>query len=202
MWFNADHPAIAAWPLWLLGALALVVALAGNAATGLLRYEREQVLAGEWWRLLSGQLVHLGPVHLLLNLAGLGLLAWLFAPALRAAQWWGLLAGSWLGIALGFVLLEPQLAWYVGLSGVLHGLLAGGALMGSGLPTGLRPVLLLGILLKLGWEQWAGGAPATAGLVGGPIIVNAHLYGACGGLLAGVGATLPALLRRYSPPPP
>ena len=30
-------------------------------------------------------------------------------------------------IDLGFVLFEPQLDWYVGLSGVLHGALAAGA---------------------------------------------------------------------------
>lgn len=178
------------WPLLLLGMLATVASLATGNASPLLRYERSDVLAGDWWRLVTGQLVHLGPSHLALNLAGLALLAWVFGPGLRAGQWLVILAGSWFAIAAGFVLLEPQLAWYVGLSGLLHGLLLGAAVVDRGLGGRVRVLLLAGVLLKLVWEQWAGALPLTAEAAGGPVIVDAHLYGGLGGLLGGVLAWL------------
>lgn len=171
------------WPLLLLGAVALIASLAAGSGAPALRYERVLVLAGEWWRVITGQLVHLGLSHLALNLAGLALIGWVFGPGLRAGQWLAVLAASWAGIAAGFLLLEPQLAWYVGLSGLLHGLLLGAAVLDDGLDRRVRGLLIIGTLAKLGWEQWAGALPLTAEAAGGPVIVAAHLYGGLGGLL-------------------
>lgn len=176
------------WPLWLLGVLALAASLGGM--NGLLRYERAAVLAGEWWRLASGQLVHLGLAHLAMNLAGLALIGWVFAPGLDARQWLWVLAGSWLAIVAGFLVLEPQLAWYVGLSGLLHGLLLGAALLDRGYPVAIRIGVIGVTLAKLAWEQWAGALPFTAEAAGGPVVVDAHLYGGLGGLLAAAIAWL------------
>ena len=39
---------------------------------------------------------------------------------------------------------------------------------------------------KLAWEQFAGPLPGSESGSGGPVIVDAHLYGAVGGLLAAV----------------
>lgn len=174
------------WPLWLLGACATGLSLVGGPSSPALRYARAEIFAGQWWRLFTGHLVHLGLSHLALNLAGLLLIGWLFAPGLRAAHWLWLLAGSWLAICAGFLLLEPALMWYVGLSGILHGLLLGGALLDAGLASRVRWVLVAGVLLKLAWEQWAGALPFTAEAAGGAVIVDAHLYGGLGGLLSGL----------------
>lgn len=174
------------WPLWLLGAGAAALSLAGGDASPALRYERVAIFGGEAWRLVTGQFVHLGMSHLLLNLAGLAMTGWLFGPALRASQWLLLLAGSWLAICAGFLLLEPQLAWYVGLSGILHGLLLGAAVLDRGLEGRVRVLLIAGILAKLAWEQWAGALPLTAEAAGGPVVVDAHLYGGLGGLVAAI----------------
>ncbi|HEX7031109.1 MAG TPA: rhombosortase [Gammaproteobacteria bacterium] len=185
------------WPLWLLGIAAVVLSLLGGPSSPALRYERVAVLAGEWWRLLSGHLVHLGVAHLVLNLAGLALIGWIFGPGLRAAHWLWTLLGSLVAIAAGFLLLEPGLVWYVGLSGVLHGLLLGGAVLDRGFGRGLRAVLICGVFAKLAWEQWAGALPFTAEAAGGPVVVDAHLYGAIGGLVAGL---LLALRERRAGP--
>lgn len=174
-----------AWPLGLLAVAAAILSLAGGAASPALRYERAGVLGGEWWRLLSGHLVHLGVAHLLLNLSGLVLIGWIFGPGLRAAQWLWVLAGSWTAMTIGFLLFEPQLAWYVGLSGALHGLLLGAATLDRGFERHLRILLIAGVMAKLAWEQWAGALPFTAEAAGGPVVVDAHLYGGLGGLLAG-----------------
>lgn len=172
------------WPLWLLGVAVTVTSLAGGASSPALRYERAAILHGDWWRLVTGQLVHLGVSHLVLNLAGLALIGWVFGPGLRAAQWLILLAGAWLAILTGFLLLEPQLSWYVGLSGLLHGLLLGALLLDAGLDWRARLALFVLVLGKMGWEQWAGPLPLTADAAGGPVVVDAHLYGGLGGMFA------------------
>lgn len=186
-----------AWPLWLLGIAAALASWFGGPMSPGLRYQRDIILSGEWWRLLTGHLVHLGQSHLLLNLAGLALIGWVFGPGLRALHWLLVLFASWLGLALGFLLLEPQLEWYVGLSGLLHGLLLGALLLDEGLDPRARVALILAVFLKLAWEQWTGELPFTATAAGGPVVVDAHLYGGVGGWLAGIAFRLRA--RRRGP---
>jgi rhomboid family GlyGly-CTERM serine protease len=174
-----------AW--WLFGLLALslvLVSLLGENGRLALRYERSAVLANhEWWRLVSGHLVHGSPRHLLLNGAGLALVALLFARDYSVRAWLLILAFSVAAIDVGFVLFEPQLQWYVGLSGVLHGAMAAGAVAWWRHETKpLALALTLALAAKLAWEQWHGALPFSGDM---PVIVDAHLYGPIGGVLAG-----------------
>lgn len=172
--------------LWLLGLLcgvSVLFALGGETARLALRYERTAVMEGEYWRLLTGHLVHGTTAHLMLNMAGLGLIGMLFFRDYSLRQWLIVLAASVVAIDAGFVLFEPQLQWYVGLSGVLHGALAAGAVAWwrhESRPLALALSLVL--VIKLGWEQWQGALPLSGDM---PVIVDAHLYGAIGGLVAG-----------------
>lgn len=183
---------------WLLGLTALAVvlfALGGETVEHALRYERQAILdAGEYWRLLTGHFVHLSPRHMFLNLVGLALLALLFPHHYAFGGWATIAAASVLAIDAGFLWQQPQLEWYVGLSGVLHGALAAGAVawwrQESKLLAGALSVILLG---KLAWEQGFGALPWSADE---PVVVAAHLYGAIGGALSGAGAQL--LGRRSS----
>jgi len=178
---------------WLVGLLAAVLVLlwfTGESGRELLRYERAAVLQGQYWRLLTGHLVHGSGQHLLLNAVGLGLIAALFPREYSLRGWLLILASSVVTIDLGFVLLEPQLQWYVGLSGVLHGALAAGALGWWRHESRGLALALSGVLIgKLAWEQWHGALPLSGDI---PVVVEAHLYGAIGGALAG------ALLWRRS----
>lgn len=169
------------WPPLLLAAVCLLVQALDWVDA--LRYERS-LLAAEPWRLFTAHVVHLGWVHLVLNLAGLLLIWALFGRALRPWAWGAALLVCALAVSLGLWWRDTDLAWYVGLSGVLHGLLVLGAL--ASLPTERRMALLVlvGVAAKLAWEQYSGGDTGTAALVGGAVIVNAHLYGALGGLLS------------------
>jgi membrane associated rhomboid family serine protease len=91
-------------------------------------------------------------------------------------------------IDLGFVFCEPQVTWYVGLSGVLHGALAAGAIAWWRHESRLLALYLSVIFLgKLAWEQWHGPLPLSGDL---PVVVDAHLYGAIGGATAGVALWL------------
>jgi len=73
-----------------VGVSSLLFQVAGLQNT--LRFSRNDIFAGEWWRLLTGNLVHLGYSHLLLNLAGLAVIVFLLAPAMSSRHWllcWG-----------------------------------------------------------------------------------------------------------------
>lgn len=167
-----------------LSILALVLlSLLGESGRLALRYEREAVLQGEYWRLLTGHLVHGSWLHLLLNGLGLGLVAALFDRDYSLPAWLLIALFSVVTIDLGFVLYEPQLLWYVGLSGVLHGALAAGAVAWWRHESRLLALLLSVIFIgKLAWEQWHGALPLSGDL---PVVVDAHLYGAIGGVIAG-----------------
>jgi len=175
---------------WLLPA-ALVLsgglaAILGEDGLILLRYEREAINAGEFWRLLSGHFVHLGWGHYWLNAAGLILVWFLVGHALTPLQWLGGLAGIIVGIDAGFWFLDPQLAWYVGLSGALHGLLVGGLLVTWREAPGENLLVLGLIAAKLTFEQIVGPLPGSESAAGGSVVVNAHLYGAVAGAVLAI----------------
>ena len=44
-------------------------------------------------------------------------------------------------------------------------------------------VLLLLLIAKISYEQFSGPVPGSEATSGGPVIVDAHLYGALGGIL-------------------
>lgn len=173
------------WLVGLVAGVAVLLACAGEPARLALRYERLAVLDhAQLWRLVTGHLVHAGPAHLLLNMAGLGLIAALFPRDYSVRQWLIVLVASIATIDAGFVLFEPQLQWYVGLSGVLHGALAAGAIAWWRHESRVLALALIAILmLKLGWEQWQGALPFSGDMT---VIVAAHLYGAIGGAAAGL----------------
>lgn len=172
-------------PLW-LGLLALLVALWGNDAKDALRYDRLAIVSGQWWRVFSAHLAHLGWPHLWMNLAGLGLVWILVGNSLSWGRWILVILLSCLGVGIGLLAFNPELRWYVGLSGVLHGLLCAGSLMA--IRQGDRHSWLILVLVwgKLIWEQVAGPLPGSESSAGGAVIVDAHFYGAIAGTLASI----------------
>jgi len=187
-----------AW--WLPGlaiSIAVLLALTGDWGRELLRYDRLAIGGGELWRLLSGHFVHLGWSHVALNAVGLVLISYLIAARFSSIQWLLISLLIIMGIDLGFWILEPQLAWYVGLSGVLHGLLAAG--VASGMRDGHSDSWIIGglLVIKLIYEQLVGPIPGSEGSSGGDVVVAAHLYGAIAGALAGLGLSL-GKLRQAS----
>ena len=162
----------------------LLVMLGGERAAAALRFERDAVLAGEAWRLVTGHLVHADRSHLVWNVLGLGLVFALFAGEYSPRGWIAVMLASTAAIDLGFLAFEPQLAWYVGLSGVLHGLMAAGLI--AWLPARRDP-LTMGVAAlfvgKLAWEHLRGPLPFTAGTLTVPVVHEAHTYGAIGGAL-------------------
>lgn len=185
-WLTPYLPLGIPWVLLLLSVSGIIVLAAfGEAAREALRYQRDALLERhQYWRLFTAHLVHGSWQHTWLNLAGLGLIAALFRSTYSVAQWCWIALASGLCIDAGLLLLMPQLQWYVGLSGVLHGLLAAGAVAWWRLEDRRMAAALSAILVgKLFWEQWQGALPLSGDL---NVIVNAHLYGAVGGLAVGL----------------
>ncbi len=173
----------ACWLSLIVGIACIVFQVADMVEP--LRFSREQINDGQWWRLLTGNLVHLGYAHLLLNLAGLAVISLLLAPAMHAWQWSIVAVTSMLGVGTGLLLFDPQLNWYVGLSGVLYGLLLGGAIADFRNQRIIATILIIYTVGKIVWEQIYGAVESSEKITGGNVIVNAHLYGmVCGGLAA------------------
>jgi rhomboid family GlyGly-CTERM serine protease len=172
------------WAILAIFAACVVLAGGGDELRELCRYEREAIASGEYWRLVTGHLVHLGVGHLWPNLAALAVIGALFTDVFRNADWWRGCLASAAAIDMGLYLFDPEVRWYVGLSGVLHGLVAAGALALCLRREALGAVLAIGLCAKLSFEQIVGPVPFTAASVGGPVVVAAHLYGAAGGVLA------------------
>jgi rhomboid family GlyGly-CTERM serine protease len=199
-WARADRrKALWRWRVPLgIALLCVVLSLGGDTLRELARYERNELLEGEIWRLVSGHLVHLGTGHTILNLSALGILVWLFDEVLDNVDWAFVMLASALGIDVGLYWFASEVDWYVGLSGVLHGVMIAGSLklLAARAPIGL--LLLVLTLGKLAWEQWGGPVPFSELTSGGPVVIEAHLFGALGGV---AGLALSMLVRRARRPP-
>jgi rhomboid family GlyGly-CTERM serine protease len=162
-------------------ALLLLPVLAGDAGREALRYDRTALAAGQWWRLASAHIVHLDFNHAALNSLGLVLMWALFARDYRPRQWLAIVVGSMAAIDAGLWLRDSTIAWYVGSSGALHGLMAAGTLahLRRGDLDGW--ILAVFIVVKIAYEQGSGALPFSDSH-GGGVVVDAHLFGALGGV--------------------
>ena len=87
---------------------------------------------------------------------------------------------------MGIYYFDPTLMQYVGLSGVLHGVFVFGAVMDINAKDKTGYLLFLGIWLKIAHEQFYGASTDVSNLIEASVAVNAHLWGALGGLLFSV----------------
>lgn len=166
--------------------LLLLPVLAGDAGREALRYDRTALAGGQWWRLLSAHIVHLDFDHAALNSLGLVLMWALFARDYRSRQWLAIVLGSVAAIDAGLWLRDSTIAWYVGSSGALHGIMAAGTLAHLRRRDLDGWILAVFIVVKLAYEQSAGALPFTDSHSG--VVVDAHLFGTLGG--AGIAACL------------
>jgi rhomboid family GlyGly-CTERM serine protease len=163
------------------GLAAICLLLMAASLNEALEFQRPAILAGAWWRCLTGHLCHYGYPHLILNLTG----AWLLVVVFREVGWavwvWvGLMAA--LAVAAGLLMEPDPLTSYRGLSGVLYGsAAAAGVVRGVGPRRRwlLLPALLGGVAAA---DAMAPGARMVA--EGIPAHPAAHLYGLVGGVSA------------------
>jgi rhomboid family GlyGly-CTERM serine protease len=181
--------------IWLLGILLVLDAVLGlgDSVGQLLRYDRSAIAAGGWWRLLTAHIVHLDVHHLILNELGLVLMWSLFAQDYDAVEWCAIVMAGALAISSGLWWLSPRVSWYVGASGVLHSMMAAGAVRHLAERSWDRWILTLGLCAKLAWEQWE----QWGGHIESLIVVDAHLYGALCGFVVGAALSLRIAIIRH-----
>lgn len=183
--------------LWLFGSFVVILVLLQTLGPrNLLEYDRAAIVEhAQYWRLLTGHLIHDSAAHIGLNIAALAVLLLIFPRLYSLLQWLLIALVSLAAIDAGLVWNEPQLEWYVGLSGCLHGILAAAAVAWWRYESkGLALLLTLVVCGKLGWEAWQGGLPFYGDM---QVVVEAHLYGAIGGSLTAIA--LLCGLHRWSP---
>lgn len=186
--------------VWVAPASVLVLALSfgGDGLRDWLRYDRQAVLAGgELWRLLTAHWVHLGPLHALLNIAGLNVIHFGFDGWRIPGRTLAAFVFCQLGVSAALLAFSPQVGWYVGLSGALHGYLLALVLGEPGFGRLWRVAVTTAVVLKVGREVLQGPAPGLEAILGGHVLVMAHVYGAVAGALWAGAATL--WRRRRSP---
>jgi rhomboid family GlyGly-CTERM serine protease len=166
----------------LAGACALLAAvgLGGEPLRDAWSYQRDALAAGEWWRLLSAHFVHLDAGHAVLNGLGLVLMWALFARDYSPLRWLAIYLTSALAISAGLWFFDPEIEWYVGASGALHGVMTAGTLAHLRRRDLDGWILAVFIIVKLSYEQFAGSMPFAGAA---STVVDAHLYGAVGGLV-------------------
>lgn len=185
--YDSAEPGLFTRSVWLaplvLMLLLLATELGGEPLRELLRYDRAAIAAGQWWRLLSGNFVHLGWYHWFLNELGLLVLV-LLCPerlSLMVLARRVLLIGT--AMALCLYAFVPRLQNYVGMSGVIHGLFVLGLLP----QVRRRDLVSLGCLVfllgKLGYEQFAGAPVSDETAIGGSVITDSHFFGALSALV-------------------
>ncbi len=108
-------------PSFTISILVLCIASSKvNALTSLFVYNRETILNGELWRLVTAHFVHFNDIHLLYNLAVFGIIGWIIEhrgyDCFRLI--YILMACS---ISAALITLKPDMAYFGGLSGIACG---------------------------------------------------------------------------------
>ncbi len=167
------------WALLAACALLALLELGGDPLRNAWSYQRSAIAAGQWWRVLTAHFVHLDAGHALLNGLGLVLMWALFARDYSPLRWAAIYLVSALSISAGLWFFDPQVEWYVGASGALHGVMAAGTVAHLRRRDLDGWILAVFIIAKLSYEQFAGAMPFSGSA---HTLVDAHLFGAIGGL--------------------
>lgn len=180
----------------LLVGSAVAVYVAPGAADVLV-FDRHAILAGEWWRLMTGNLVHFSVKHLVYDGLAVGI-----AGALLEHERAPRLALLWLAAALSVgvtALLGPsELVRFGGLSGIAYALVTALALRGvaqAGTWRWLCVATLALVAAKLGYELTTARflfVPSDGGVIPVPA---SHAAGVVAALVLAIGDRLVARAR-------
>lgn len=153
---------------------------------GFFRYDRDRILEGEFWRLVTGHLAHGTRLHWLFNAAGLVLLWGIYPGYFRQPVSLLLSLCIALLVSTSLLVLNPNVSWYVGMSALLHGLFTAWSAMDLSAGRRLASFPLALVVMKVLYEQYSGASPWVSEAVGIPVLVDAHLYGTIAGLILAI----------------
>ncbi|QIZ76325.1 rhombosortase [Ferrimonas lipolytica] len=177
------------WPTWSQLALplslcfmALILATMPELKDNL-DWSRVDIEQGQYWRLVTGHLLHTNSYHLWMNLGGLWLIFGLHQPYYGDRTIWLVTLAMMLIISTGIYVWVADTWRYVGLSGLLHGLFTWGALLDIKCQWRSGWLLLAGVIAKVSWENVVGANASTTALIDSRIAVESHLLGVIAALV-------------------
>jgi rhomboid family GlyGly-CTERM serine protease len=167
--------------------ISLVILLLGVFATTtdhLLEFNRGEILKGEYWRILTSNFVHYGFIHTAMNLAAFLLVGSSLILELNIKYYCILFVSCAFAVGLGTFFGNPELDFYRGLSGVLHGLIVAGLLLNSFRNRWLSYFFTALVFAKIIHEHQLGFQEnQLQAMLPVPVAVDSHLYGALAGLV-------------------
>ena len=149
-------------------------------------WNHADIAHGQWWRIVSGNFTHTNFAHLAMDLAGLWIIGFVFHPKVQTTFAVMLL----LSVIVGTSLLATNIHNYLGLSGILHGLVAYFALTEALQGRKSSALLVIAVIAKVVWDQVVGPSTLTSEWIDAPIATQAHFAGLLGGLGLGLSAHL------------
>jgi len=164
--------------------ISLISFVFDNSLSELLVYQRTLLMQGEVWRIFSSHFFHTNGFHFLLNAAAVVMLWALHGQFYTIKSYLFVFMMSAITTSIGIHSFSPDIEQYVGLSGVLHGIFIWGAIEDIKAKERTGYLLLLGVILKIAHEQYYGASEDVAVLIGAKVAINAHLWGAVGGVIA------------------
>ncbi len=166
--------------------LVLVLLLLEPASSNWLAYRRLSISNGEVWRFLTPNLVHLGVVHTLMNLAGFWLIVLIFRPLLKMQDWMTWIISLYILNIIGIHLFLPELNRYVGMSGALYGLISAACVAEMRFKVKLSCLLLIIVALKIFAPQIFGITAEYNDFIGGYVVEESHIIGFIQGIFIGL----------------
>lgn len=143
------------WPKWtlLVCVLATVIFLE-PALKDTMIYDREAIVGGQWWRLITGNLVHLSTMHFTFDALAL-LIIGMVAEVRGIRYVWLVYVTAGVTIGVAVYIASPDLRFYGGLSGIVTATLVYLCLWGcleSGMWRMFYIFLLALVMAKIGVE--------------------------------------------------
>ncbi len=177
-------PASLAGLVLLIGVTLLLHYQPGLGET--LGYQRSGFHGGQWPALLTAaghSLVHINLQHVIVNLAALLCIYLLFSEAFGSLWWLLALFSSAVVSAYGLYFYSPQTDWCIGMSGALHGLFIYAVLRARASWLWLVAIVGKLVIEQQQWSMLEPLASTSQRFIGYDVVVDAHLWGAAGGLL-------------------
>ncbi len=170
-------------PSFYYAALVILAALICTYYQELFIYQRQLLEQGQLWRLFSGHFVHLNDKHLILNLIAWIIIFFLGLNYLLLLRWVVLLFILTLSISAGLYYFVPEILYYGGLSGVLHGYFAYILVEWIKNKQRLAWIILLLLIAKTLIENFSDIGSSTAEYLDLRVVTEVHLIGVVIGIL-------------------
>jgi rhomboid family GlyGly-CTERM serine protease len=185
---------------WIFIAIILLSGLLPESVCTQLDFNSQLIKQGEYWRLFTGQWVHFGFNHSLMNALGLAIVQYTFLDGLPVRAWALVQAAILSAVAFGLLLFNPEIGVYRGYSGAFIGVLCFSLLHFWKRAPWVALIFFGGLSIKIGLEHLPNyDVFYLQSLIGVAVAVDAHLYGYIMGIVAQLAFLLWSKLRKLEP---